>query len=84
MLLGSINFVSAAEYSKNAYGHAVTYKPQTSLYAGGEPLKLFDANITEWAALSDKITRDEAQSIKWLSSNGFLLNHFGRMMPGSK
>ena len=47
----SLGAVTAAGDGQNAYGHTVTYKPVTQLYAGGEGLKLFDAGITEWGAL---------------------------------
>ena len=78
----SLGAVRAAENGQNAYGHTVTYKPVTQLYAGGESLKLFDAGVTEWGTLSDKITRDEAKSIEWLQKNNYLLNHFGRRLSG--
>lgn len=78
----SLGAVTAAGDGQNAYGHTVTYKPVTQLYAGGEGLKLFDAGITEWGALSDKITRDEAKSIEWLQKNNYLLNRFGRRLSG--
>ena len=68
---------------KNAYGHTVTYAPVTELYTGGERVKFFDANITEWAKLGDSITRSEAESIKWLEKNGYLLNRFGRIPRGT-
>ena len=80
--------VSAAEDGKNTYGHSITYKPVTQLYTGGETVKFFDAGITEWGKLSDSITRSEAESIKWLQTNNYLLNRFGRKfntainMPG--
>lgn len=63
---------------QNAYGHTVSYKPITALYTGGEPLRLFDAKVSKWGTLSDRITRSEAESVKWLSENNYLLNHFGR------
>ena len=76
-IFGGATHVSA-ENGQNAYGHRVTYKPINLLYTGGESLKLFDANITAWAGLSDRVTQNEAESIKWLSDNNYLLNHFGR------
>lgn len=66
-----------AERSGNAYGHTITYKPITQLYTSGEPVRFFDSQITEWSALSDTVTRNESNSIRWLSENGYLLNHFG-------
>ena len=68
----------------NGYGHEITYKPVTQLYTGGEAVKFFDSGVSEWGTLSDKITRNEAESIKWLQSNNYLLNHFGRVMPADK
>ena len=73
----STGMVSAAENGKNAYGHTVTYEPATQLYTGGEPIRFFDSQITDWGSLSDTVTRNEANSIRWLSENGYLLNHFG-------
>lgn len=73
----SIGFVSAAESEKNAYGHSIKYEPVTQLYTGGEPVKFFDAAVTQWEDI-----RDEAKAIKWLSENNYLLNHFGRYFSG--
>ena len=79
---GSLSFTAFAEGAENAYGHKITYSPITQLYSNGEPLRLFDAGVTEWGKLSDRITRDGAESVKWLQSNSYLLNHFGRKLSG--
>ena len=79
----SMGIASAAESEKNAYGHLITYEPVTQLYTGGEPVKFFDAGVTEWGKLSDKIIGSEAESIKWLRENNYLLNHFGRYFNGA-
>lgn len=82
MLANQYIITSASESGQNAYGHDITYKPVTQLYSGGEPVKFFDAGLTEWGSLSEKITTNEAESIKWLQSNNYLLNHFGRYLSG--
>lgn len=82
LLNGSLSLTAFAEGAENAYGHKITYSPITQLYSNGEPLRLFDAGVTEWGKLSDRITRDEAESVKWLQSNNYLLNHFGRKLSG--
>lgn len=58
-----LSAVSGTQVGKNEYGHQITYEPITQLYTGGEPVTFFDAGITKWAGLSDKITRSEAESI---------------------
>lgn len=86
MLIGQIigsGMTVLAGDGLNAYGHTVTYQPVTQLYTVGEPIRFFDAQVTDWGTLSEKITRDEANSIKWLSENGYLLNHFGRKLEAS-
>ncbi len=80
MVHGSTVF-SRAETGKNAYGHTVTYLPVTGLYTDGEPVRLFDAGVTDWGNAKD-IADKEAESVKWLSDNGYLLNHFGRRLSG--
>ena len=79
----ALGTVSGADGNENAYGHQITYKPVTQLYTGGEPVKFFDSGITSWGLLSDKITRSEDKSVKWLDENGYLLNHFGRYFSGA-
>lgn len=74
------NLTAFAQNGQNAYGHTVTYKPVTQLYTDGEPVKFFDAGVTEWGKVDQKTARDEAGSVKWLSQNGYLLNRFGRKM----
>ncbi len=84
ILMGqSFGAVQAAERETNAYGHPITYAPVTTLYTGGKPVRFFDAGVTEWGKLSDKITANEAESMKWLQNNGYLLNRFGRNFSGS-
>lgn len=86
MLIGQIfgsGMTALAGAGSNAYGHTVTYQPVTQLYTAGEPIRFFDAQVTDWGTLSEKITRNEANSIKWLSENGYLLNHFGRKIEAS-
>ncbi len=83
LFLGSVLGGTAfADGGKNRYGHSITYTPVTQLYAGNEPIRFFDAAITEWGGLSDKITQNEAESVKWLTNNKYLLNHFGRKLSG--
>lgn len=74
------NLTAFAQNGQNAYGHTVTYKPVTTLYTDGKPVKFFDAGVTEWGKVDTKTARDEAGSIKWLNENGYLLNRFGRKM----
>ncbi len=80
-----VTFTASAETvsGRNAYGHSVTYAPVRELYTGGERVRFFDAGITEWAKLGDGVTRSEAESIKWLEKNGYLLNRFGRTPRGT-
>ena len=73
-----------AKNGSNAYGHSVTYEPITQLYTGGEAVKFFDAQTTEWGKLENSITGNEANSIRWLSENNYLLNRFGRYFSGDK
>lgn len=73
-----LNISVFAQSGRNAYNHTVIYQPVTSLYTDGEALKFFDAKTTAWGKLGDSIIQSESESIKWLSKNNYLLNHFGR------
>lgn len=84
MLAGcAVSTAAAFDSGRNVYGHTITYAPVTELYTGGERVKFFNSAISEWANLSDKITQNEANSIKWLQENSYLLNHFGRYFSGA-
>ena len=84
MLAGcAVSTAAAFDSGRNVYGHTITYAPVTELYTGGESVKFFNSAISEWANLSDKITQNEANSIKWLQENNYLLNHFGRYFSGA-
>ncbi|HPL08809.1 MAG TPA: hypothetical protein PLB20_08470 [Clostridia bacterium] len=61
----------------NKYGHAITYSAHETLHTGGKQVKFFDAGYTAWGTAPEGTANDEAKSMEWLSSNGYLLNHFG-------
>lgn len=82
---------SAADVNTNAYEHATTYTPVTSLYTSqGHPLRfhkhlnafrLFDATTSQWTTLGSSITNNEEKSKLWLYNNSYLLNKFMEYDP---